>query len=868
MTHITVSIGASRNSTRWNNTDFTWPEFVAELRRRAASMRATREQFQALTKAQRGEIKDVGGYVTGALKEGTTRRKADSIESRSLIALDADHGDDEMTSVDLDLALPGVAAALHPSASNAPGSPRQRLLIPLSRPITDPLEFEAVSRIVAGRLGADRFDAASYDWNRLMYWPACCSDEQLDVVEVAGDPLDPDALLAEWGDWSDLSKLPGERPAKRETTGDSIKMYPAHLNGLRGAFHDVYGSIESIIDEHLADVYRDDGVLGRRTLVGGDSANGLVLYAHPSDPHSYQFATSHHTGHDPASELASANGWELVKVHLFGNGPGSERKMIDWVRALPDMADSVREEDDRRSAQAAFGEFEDEPEDKAAQAEDREQVVQRAVASIDAAANATELEQVVAPRIASCEWSAAERERLAKAMQRRFTQVVGTTLPIATARAWVNPPSQNAAASGGAPDWLSRWVYVKAEGVFFSLDRKAAIDARAFDAEHTDRMPLRNGSTTLRERASEFAVHAWAIRTVDRTLYAPPEQEVFEQDKVTYANLYDPDSAPACEPGGEAAIKMVLSHLERMFPDKREREIMLSWLAHVVRHPGRKVRWAPYIFGVEGAGKSFLVDLLEWTMGAPNVRRVSGRDLLSDFTGWAAGRSVTAVEEAHQAGHRYEAAEVLKAPVTNDRISVHMKGRDAYEIINYVCYIILSNHADGIPITEHDRRYFFLQSAVSVEEATALSNEGFFQNLFATCRQSRGQLRRWLMQEVQMHPEFDPDGRAPITATRGRVIELTKSDAQSVVEELLAGRQAVTSPHVHSRLEALGVGAKTSRLGHLIGAAGFVFYKKMRFGKTTVRVWVRPGTVADGDDLAVRNALSWCLADEFDDYTE
>jgi hypothetical protein len=439
MSRITVSIGANRFSKVWTNADFTWPEFVAELRRRTATMRVTRERFQSFGKREKTRTKDVGGYVTGALKDGASRREAHAIESRSLIALDADHGDDEMTSVDLDLALPGVAAALHPSASNAPGSPRQRLLIPLSRPITDPLEFEAVSRIVAGRLGADRFDSSSYEWNRLMFWPACCIGETLAVTDIPGAPLDPDALLAEWGDWSDLSKLPGKRKIKCATNPDAVKNYPPHLNGLRGAFHEVYGSIESIIDEHLADVYRDDGVLGRRTFAGGDSANGLVLYAHSKDPHSYQFATSHHTGHDPASELASANGWELVKVHLFGNGPGSERKMIDWVRALPDMADAVREEDDRRSAQAAFGGFEDEPEDKAAQAEDREQVVQRAVASIDAAANATELEQVVAPRIAACEWSAAERERLAKAMQRRFTQVVGTTLPISTAREWVTP---------------------------------------------------------------------------------------------------------------------------------------------------------------------------------------------------------------------------------------------------------------------------------------------------------------------------------------------------------------------------------------------------------------------------------------------
>jgi hypothetical protein len=453
---------------------------------------------------------------------------------------------------------------------------------------------------------------------------------------------------------------------------------------------------------------------------------------------------------------------------------------------------------------------------------------------------------------------------LTVAVQQRFKDL-GSPQKRDDVRKMLKPTGGWSADSGSpsGPEWLSRWVYVKSEGVFFSLDRKAALDSRAFDAEHTDKMPLRNGTISLRERASEYAVHAWAIRTVDRTIYAPPEGEIFEQDKATYVNLYDPDSAPACEPGGEAAVRMVMSHLERMLPDQRERELFLSWMAHVVRHPGKKVRWAPYIYGVEGAGKSFLADLLEWVMGAPNIRRVAGRDLVSDFTGWAAGRALTVVEEAHQTGHRYDVGEVLKAPVTNDRISVHKKGVDPYEIVNYVSYLVLSNHADGIPITETDRRYFFLQSAIGTEAARALSEEGFYNNLFAVCKASRGQLRRWLIEDVKMHPEFDPNGRAPVTEARARVIELTKTDAQAAVEELLAGRKAVTSSHVHAHLESLGTDIRTSRLGNLIGSAGFVFFKKMRIGEGTSRVWVRPGEIRGGDESEVRNALSWCLSDDF-----
>lgn len=498
-----------------------------------------------------------------------------------------------------------------------------------------------------------------------------------------------------------------------------------------------------------------------------------------------------------------------------------------------------------------------------AEANKAEARVQGALDKIKASATTAELERQTAPELAKHQWSDGERARLVKAMQDRFFAISAARLPIADARRWLEPPAAGPVLSPGAPDWLSRWVYVTQEKIFFDLDRKVCADARAFDALHTDKMPLRQGSTTLREPASLYAVHAWGVRTVDYTMYAPPKPEVFHLDGGIWANTYDASTAPACEPGGEDVIRMVESYLRRQFPDDRERGVLLSWLAHNVRRPGVKVRWAPYVFGIEGAGKSFLAELLELTMGGPNVKRIDGKTLAGDFTGWAAGRAVSVIEEVRQMGHFYDVPEALKAPITNDKINVHRKGMDDFEAPNFTNYIILSNHADGIPITETDRRYFFLKTAMGLEETRALSEEGYFSNLFDACRAAGGQLRRWLMEEVVIHPDFVPNGRAPITETRAMVIELVKTEPQLVVEDLLIGRDAVSAGFVSSKLRAAGIEAKTRTLAGMLSRLGFEYAARLRIDGERQRIWVRTGKINHNDEEAIRAACSWMTPSEF-----
>ena len=110
------------------------------------------------------EAKDHGGFVAGALKGG--RRKIDTVELRSMVALDGDRIDKAFLE-NYEENAP-YTSLLYTTHSSTEDRPRVRLVYPLTHDVT-PEEFVAVSRYLADMLGIDYFDECSYQPNQLMY---------------------------------------------------------------------------------------------------------------------------------------------------------------------------------------------------------------------------------------------------------------------------------------------------------------------------------------------------------------------------------------------------------------------------------------------------------------------------------------------------------------------------------------------------------------------------------------------------------------------------------------------------------------------------------------------------------------------------
>ena len=311
-----ITTGKSRKDTRWKPTEISWPDLVSKLGTVYRTHETMRE-YRAMSREEQGQVKDIGGFVGGRINGG--RRKNDAVVDRCLVTLDADNAQPD-TWDDVELTWDG-ALCCYSTHSHTPDNPRLRFVIPLKRAVS-PEEYPAVARKLAARIGIETMDPSTYEAARLMYWPSCPVDAEPVFHVINGEPIDPDAVLAEYGlgdAWKDTTLWPiakGEqevrvKEAKRQ--GD-----PTEKPGIIGLFCRAYG-IEEALEELLPGVYEPAGN-GRWTYAAGSTAAGAVEYEN-------KFLYSHH-GTDPCGGQL-VNAFDLVRIHLFGDRDvGSENQEI------------------------------------------------------------------------------------------------------------------------------------------------------------------------------------------------------------------------------------------------------------------------------------------------------------------------------------------------------------------------------------------------------------------------------------------------------------------------------------------------------------------------------------------------------------
>lgn len=350
---LSISTGASRKELHWKNREVLWSELLDKLSKTTRTHETFAEYMKA-SKARQDEIKDVGGFVGGALAGG--RRKAGNVLERSILSLDADFSKGGLW--DTFTLMYDCAACLYSTHKHTPEKNRLRLVIPLSRPVQRD-EYEAIGRRVAGSIGIDDFDDTTFEAERLMYWPSTAKDAEF-VFEVQdGKWLDPDAVLTEYSDWRDSSEWPVSSRVSHVISRELKKAEdPTMKTGIVGTFCRSY-NIHEAIEELLSDYYEkcnDDE--NRYSYKHGSTVGGLVTYED-------KWAFSHH-GTDPASGKL-CNAFDLVRIHLFGlkdddADPRTNITKLPSFQAMMDYAaadDRVRRltfEEKMQSALEDFGE--------------------------------------------------------------------------------------------------------------------------------------------------------------------------------------------------------------------------------------------------------------------------------------------------------------------------------------------------------------------------------------------------------------------------------------------------------------------------------------------------------------------------------
>lgn len=306
---IHISIGASRTSKQWTQTELLWSEFCDRLKTPIRTAE-TVDEYHRLTKSAQGRLKDIGGFVGGTLKG--LQRKAVNVTGRDLVTLDLDAikpGDTENVARTIDSL--GMAYAIYSTRSHTSYRPRLRVVVPTDRTMT-PDEYEPVARKLAELIGIGMCDGTTFEASRLMYWPSCPSDAQYVYYAVDKPFLSADGMLATYADWHDVRRwpqVPGHEAAQRERQLLSKQGDPKTKHGIVGAFCRVYG-IREALDTYLPHAYTAvEGSSDRLTFATGSTVAGAVIYDDD------KFLYSHHNTDPCGGQLVNA--FDLVRLHKF-----------------------------------------------------------------------------------------------------------------------------------------------------------------------------------------------------------------------------------------------------------------------------------------------------------------------------------------------------------------------------------------------------------------------------------------------------------------------------------------------------------------------------------------------------------------------
>jgi len=339
---INVSLTKARNAPM-TTASISWEKFSKRFLD-VRPIEKTADEYKELSKDAKLEIKDVGGYVLGTFSDPESRKKKD-FKSRSGITLDCDHikSADHLTEL-LDkcneLRFECLVAS---TCSHTENRPRVRIIFPLAQELTDPDQYQALARLLASKIDIDAFDKTTFESARLMFWNSRCRDVVAIAEHFSGAWADPDALLQEYGDWSDMTTWP--RTKDEAETGlravvDKAED-PREKDGLIGMFCQAY-DIDDVIEKFIPDSYKAAGE-GRYSYSLGSSSNGAVVYDDGL------FLYSHHES-DPCYSRCT-NAWDLVRLHKFGHLDAeanektpptslpSSKAMREWAADLVEVRD-------------------------------------------------------------------------------------------------------------------------------------------------------------------------------------------------------------------------------------------------------------------------------------------------------------------------------------------------------------------------------------------------------------------------------------------------------------------------------------------------------------------------------------------------
>ena len=728
--------------------------------------------------ANKEASKKRGAFIGGTLIDPKRNRADNNIARRTSVTIDLDRVTMPLDDIELFLRLElGCAFVAYSTFRHTDAEPRIRIVVPVSRPLDQSEYKAAVDQIVALLEPVGVADKCSWVWAQLMFLPSHHTGVTPWSVVQRGEAW----AVAEGLTTEQSSNIPNRDFVTKETWTTEQSS---------GIFEQSSGIFEqSSNDDGVADL---EFALAQRPLDLTPEAVDNILERWPAADLDY-------------------DGWAEVGMALCHQFEGSDegyRRWVEWSEKSP--------KHDPREMRAKWRSFGGRARPKTMasiikhagglrQALELEPAGDTFVALEREAKAVVDMGGYIALRdrvrgMSETALPVAMRSALALAAFESFGKSAGMTKgevkrdfrparrrgPGAGTVGEQSGPEADAPFSG--PDWLSDWAFCEAVNTFERVSVRHSIIPAAFKASYGGRGEVQMAETD----AASFALNVCHIPRVADLMFWPGAGRFFEHRGLRYLNTFEKSGIEPCatlegDTDGQAVVDLFLGHLNHLIPSERERRIVLNFMAYVYQNPGKRVRWALLMHGIEGAGKTYCFTVMQRLFGH-NAKTVGTTAINSEFTGWATGALLINIDETRIAGtNKYAILDKMKPMISDDTISVIFKGRDERSVPNFASYMMSTNHADAIPVGDNDRRYCVITTRYTRKEELLAHLGGagataeYFRKLFAETARRADAIGRFLL-DWQVDAGFDPEGRAPETGGLSSMRSLNVSEERDDLE--------------------------------------------------------------------------------------
>lgn len=289
-----------------------------------------------------------------------------------------------------------------------------------------------------------------------------------------------------------------------------------------------------------------------------------------------------------------------------------------------------------------------------------------------------------------------------------------------------------------------------------------------------------------------------------------------------------------------------LKHLALLYPQERDRDILLAYFAFIAQFPGTKAAWCPLLQGVEGNGKTFFSLAMQYCVGRRYTHWPKAAELDSKFNEALYGKLLICVEDVFTA-ERAAMFETLKPMITGEELEIEGKG--IAKVTREICFnfILNTNHRDGVRKTANDRRiapFFGAQ-----QDAHHLKRDGLDQqymlDLFRWAKHEGGfaMIADYLF-NYQIPDELNPGGicnRAPETSSTREAIMYSMGGAEQEILSAIEQQQQgfcggwVSGYHIAMLLRRLNKenAIPPRKRDELMNALGYDWHPNIPFGVPT-----------------------------------